>query len=187
MDITNLAGVLASLEGNQTTDINGVRTNNPLNVEVGDVGYGTVTASGGNKITVFPDPATGLAVGTSKLQGALSQAGSGGPYANATTLGQFLSVWAGNPGTGYINSASAALGFSPSTPISTVQAALGSAGAAASTPPGITGMGTDMGMDMGNALPVFDLSGGTVAGVPDGWLLVAGIAAVALVFWALAS
>lgn len=134
-DISTLAGILASLEGNGTTDING-RAANPLNIEIGNIGYGTITAAGGNQITVFPDVSTGMTEGISHLQSALAGAGSGsGPYGSVKTLGQFLSVWNGGNASAAA-SAAEQWGFSPDTPISQVQAALGDAGApVASLPP----------------------------------------------------
>lgn len=125
--ISTLASILSQLEGNGTTDING-RANNPLNVEIGDIGYGTIPAAGGNQITVFPDPQSGLSAGISHLQSALASVGSPGPYQNVQTFGQFLSVWAGNPSSSYVSTAAAAVGLSASTPISQAQAALGAFG-----------------------------------------------------------
>lgn len=133
-DINALAGILAHFEGNGTTDVNG-RAANPLNIEIGDIGYGTITAAGGNRITVFPDPDAGMAAGIAHLQSDLAGAGRGsGPYANVQTLGQFLRVWNGGNATA-ANAAAQQWGFSPDTPISQVQAAVGVQGVSTAVPP----------------------------------------------------
>lgn len=136
MSLQTLAATLAGLEGNGTSDING-RANNPLNIEAGNLGLGTITTSNGGQVTVYPSVSAGQAAGLSHLQAALASAGQPGPYQNVQTFADFLNVWAGNPGTGYITQAAASIGVTASTPIGQVQALLGLGGVTASS--GVSG------------------------------------------------
>lgn len=183
--IDSLATVLAHLEGNGTTDING-RSNNALNVELGDIGYGTITAAGGNKITVFPDATTGFATGTAHLQSALASAGTGtGPYANVTTLGQFLQVW--NGGNAHdAATAATAIGLSPSTPISQVQQQLLGGGAPATAMAIAMGSGIDDNSGSGDGSGLFTLVDSGSSGSDDTAIVIA-VGAGLLLLWLLLS
>jgi hypothetical protein len=195
MSLQTLAATLASLEGNGTTDING-RANNPLNVEAGNVGYGTITTSNGGQVTVYPSKAAGQAAGLSYLQSALASVGSTGPYQNVQTFGDFLAVWAGSPDSGYISQAAASIGATPSTPIGQVQAALGIGGGGALAGPtsDLGGMGGAQGPpdvpaaqgaieDGGSGGVLASLGANFTGDVNWGLVVIAGVAA--LVVWLL--
>jgi hypothetical protein len=57
----SLAAAIATAEGANVPGSIPQKANNPGNLELGDIGYGVLTAAGGEKITIFPDWSTDLA------------------------------------------------------------------------------------------------------------------------------
>lgn len=102
-----LATAIAQLEGGGFPG-----SNNPGNLELGDVGYGTLTAEGGNEITIFPDTPSGQAALLNQATGMLN--GTSTIYTPDMTIAQAASTYTGgNPNAG--NSWANSLGVSPNT------------------------------------------------------------------------
>lgn len=87
-------------------------TNNPGNLELGDQGFGTLTAAGGNQITVFPSLAEGQQALINQANAMIS--GSSTVYNPDETIAQAASTYTG----GNVNAASNwanSLGVSPNS------------------------------------------------------------------------
>jgi hypothetical protein len=112
------ADAIADEEGffNSTSNIP-QKANNPLDLELGDVGYGTMSAAGGQQITIFPTLTAGWAAAV-KLLG--KDIAGTKLYPAGESISQFMSTFtsgkSGNSGPG--NTVASDLGVDPSTPVS---------------------------------------------------------------------
>jgi len=101
--LPTIAASVARAEGANVPGSIPARANNPGDLELGDVGYGTLTAAGGNQITIFPDTATGEAALESQLSkmiyGGSSVYNPSMTLAEAGQLYSGSSTWAQNVGS----------------------------------------------------------------------------------------
>lgn len=115
--MSSLRDVIAQLEGFGQPGAIPTVANNPGNLELGNIGYGTITAGGGNQITVFPSETSGWAA----LDNQLNKIGAGksSVYTPDMSLSQFGTTYSGgNPNYG--SNLASMLGVSPSTPVGDV-------------------------------------------------------------------
>lgn len=113
--VDSLAQAIAREEGFNAGSV-GTSANNPGDLELGDVGYGTITAAGGNKITVFGS----LQDGWNALTNMLTKDVTGGSsvYTPNESINDFMTTYSGgNPNAG--QTTANILGVPASTPIST--------------------------------------------------------------------
>lgn len=97
------------------------RANNPLDLELGDQGYGTLSAAGGQKITVFPTLAAGWAAAVSQLTKDIAGTKL---YPAGESISQFMQMFTSgsntstSAGTNAGNQVANNLGVPSSTPVS---------------------------------------------------------------------
>jgi hypothetical protein len=116
-------------------------TNNPGDLELGDIGFGTYTAAGGQLITNFPT----LAAGQTALENQINLIASGASKAGYTpsmSIAQVGNLYTGSSSGAWANNVASALGITPDTnfaslvggaPTSSAAVAAGSAGASVDT------------------------------------------------------
>ena len=153
MATSPLAAALAQLEGFGQPSAIPTLANNPGDLELGDVGYGTTQAAGGNLITNFPT----LDAGWAALENQASKITSGTSplYPPGTTVQQAGTTYSGgNPAYG--QNLANATGVSPNTPVS--QLANGSNSSAPSSSPN-TGVLSWITNPLGNLFGVPTASG----------------------------
>jgi hypothetical protein len=116
-----LANALAKAEGYGIPGAIPTQANNPGDLELGDLGYGTIQAQGGNPITVFPDAASGMTALQAQAQAILT--GSSKYYGPDQTLSDIGTTYAG-PGEGqtWAGNVASILGTSPDTPVGQIPA-----------------------------------------------------------------
>ena len=88
-----LANAIANAEGFGKSDAVPTRANNPGDLEVGDVGYGTITAKGGQQITIFGNVGDGWARLNRQID--LIFSGRSRYYKPDETLNDFGSTYSG--------------------------------------------------------------------------------------------
>ena len=113
-----IAAAIASAEGYGPAGNIATRANNPGDLELGDIGYGTITASGGNKITVFPSADAGYAALQAQI-GKISSGQSTAGYTPGMSIAQVGNLYAGGS-SNWANNVASYLGVSPSTNFATV-------------------------------------------------------------------
>jgi hypothetical protein len=115
---SSLASAIAQLEGFGPQGNIPTLSNNPGDLEIGDVGYGTVQAAGGNKITVFGS----LQDGWSALENQINKIfnGTSAYYNPSTTIQQFGTTYSGGNQNYGVNLANK-LGVDPSATLGSVQ------------------------------------------------------------------
>lgn len=113
-----IAAAIASAEGYGHAGNIPTRANNPGDLEIGDIGYGTITASGGNKITVFPNAAAGYTALQNQVN-LISSGQSTAGYTPGMSIAQVGNLYAGGS-SNWANNVASYLGVSPSTNFSTV-------------------------------------------------------------------
>lgn len=132
--LTPLAQSIANAEGFGAS-ANNIPTlaNNPGDLENGDVGYGTITASGGNQITVYGS----LAEGAQALENQVAKIfnGTSAYYSPDMSLSDFGTTYSGG-NTNYGTTLANSLGVSPSTTLAQVQ------NGASASPASSSGAGT---------------------------------------------
>lgn len=101
-----IAAAIATAEGAPAS------TNNPGDLELGDIGYGTFAAAGGNQITNFPDEASGESALENQINAMVS--GSSSVYSPSMTLSQAGLIYSGGS-SNWANNVGAALGVDPDT------------------------------------------------------------------------
>lgn len=156
--LTPLASAIAQSEGYGVPGAIPTVANNPGNLELGDVGYGTANAAGGNQITIFGSLADGAAALENQLNKIFN--GTSSNYTPDMSLSQFGQIYSGgNPAYG--NQLASTLGVSPSTPLSQVQsqASASSASGTPSTSSWLTNpFGNLLGLTSSNPASAFTLS-----------------------------
>lgn len=115
MSTSPLASAIAQLEGFGAGDNIPTQSNNPGDLELGDIGYGTLTASGGNAITVFPDAASGWDALNNQIAKIFN--GTSNVYNPNMSVGDFGSTYSGN-NPSYGSNLASILGVAPNTPLS---------------------------------------------------------------------
>lgn len=128
---SSLANAISQLEGFGAPSAIPTLANNPGSLELGDQGYGTITAQGGQQITVFGS----LQDGWNALENQLNKIFNGtSQYYNPNqSLSQFGNIYSGgNPtyGTNLANK----LGVTPDTTLGQVQNQTASTGAPSGNP-----------------------------------------------------
>ena len=113
-----LAGAIAQAEGFGSPGAVPTVANNPGDLEIGDVGYGVTTAAGGNKITNFPDAATGYTALQNQINKITSGQSTAG-YTPAMSIAQVGQIYSGGSST-WANNVASALGVSPDTSFASV-------------------------------------------------------------------
>ncbi len=106
-----LAQAIAQAEGANVAGSIPSKANNPGDLELGDIGYGTITAAGGQKITIFPTLEAGLAA----LENQISLFASGqskAGYPAGATIEQVGAIYSGGSSS-WAQNVAAALGLSP--------------------------------------------------------------------------
>jgi hypothetical protein len=113
--IQQIANAIAAAEGYGPAGNIPTKANNPGDLCLGDVGYGTITSTGGEKITVFPDITTGW----NKLYNQIALWISGGSqyYNTSMTWAEIGAVWAG-PNTPWGQNVANALGVDVNSTLS---------------------------------------------------------------------
>lgn len=117
-----IASAIATAEGAPAS------TNNPGDLELGDIGYGTFSAAGGNQITNFPDEASGESALENQIN--LMVSGNSSVYSPSMTLSQAGLIYSGGS-SNWANNVGAALGVDPDT--TTLADLVSSSGAATSS------------------------------------------------------
>lgn len=110
--IATIAAAIAQAEGAGNPSAIPARANNPGDLELGDIGYGTLTAAGGNQITVFPSQAAGEAALEAQINKMVS--GSSTVYQPNMTISQAGAIYSGGSSNWAQNVASY-LGVDPDT------------------------------------------------------------------------
>jgi hypothetical protein len=130
-----LATAISGAEGFGGADTIPTRANNPGALELGDVGYGTLQAANGQKITVFGS----VQDGWNALQKQIDEIYSGGSqhYSPDTTLEEFGQKYSGGDGN-YGSRIASALGVDPSTTLGELQYSAASAGTGAAATGGVS-------------------------------------------------
>ena len=138
--LSPLAAAISQLEGYGASATNiPTLANNPGDLELGDIGYGTLTASGGNKITVFPTLAAGqaaLEAQVSKMENGGSSvytpsetiAQAGATYGGSSTYGQKLAQLLGVDSSASLSSLASGISGTSNTASSVVSAMAGGIG-----------------------------------------------------------
>lgn len=140
MNLGNLVQAIAQeeqglLNGQINPNTVGMSANNPINLEMGDIGYGTVTAAGGQELTIFPSLQAGYQAATNMVQSDVS--GNSSIYSPNMSLQQYMQTFTGGSATAG-NTVASILGVPSSTPISSFGQIAGSVqpNAASTTAPG---------------------------------------------------
>lgn len=111
--MSTLADAIAIAEGYGQPGAIPTAANNPGDLALGDIGYGTM----GQGITVFPTQQAGQAALDNQLS--LIQSGGSQYYSPNETISQMGNTWSGgNPD--WANNVASALGVSPNTPINSL-------------------------------------------------------------------
>lgn len=119
--IDSLAQAIARSEGFNAGSV-GTSANNPGNLELGDVGYGTVAAANGNNLTVFGSLQDGWKALTNVLNKDVS--GQSSIYDPNESLDSFMNTYSGGNANAGSNVAGF-LGVPGSTPISSFGGSIG--------------------------------------------------------------
>src|ERR1700722_17245939 len=119
LSIDSLIAAIAQGEGANTPGTIPNSTGNLTDLEIGDIGYGTVSAAGGNQITSFGGD---TALGTSEAEGYIGDEvyNEQNGLSPSLTLGQYLQQWetGSNSGGGTLqNNVPSILGIPASTPL----------------------------------------------------------------------
>lgn len=120
MSLNSLAQAIAQEEqglvnGSLNSNTVGMSANNPLNLEMGDIGYGTATAAGGQQLTIFASLQDGWDAATNMLNKDVS--GNSSIYSPNMTLQEYMNTFTGgNQNAG--NTVASILNVPSSTPIS---------------------------------------------------------------------
>jgi hypothetical protein len=125
------AAAIAQAEGYKPGTIP-YAANNPGDLELGDIGYGTISASGGNKITVFPSAAAGAAALENQI-GLMTSGTSKAGYNPGMSIAQVGQLYSGGS-SAWANNVAAALGVSPDTNFAAAASGAGSQTPQAATP-----------------------------------------------------
>lgn len=123
---SSLANAISQLEGFGAPSAIPTLANNPGSLELGDQGYGTITAQGGQQITVFGS----LQDGWTALENQLGKIfnGTSSYYTPNQTLQQFGNIYSGGNPT-YGNNLASKLGVDPNTTLGQVQGSASSSAA----------------------------------------------------------
>ena len=113
--LSPLSSAIAQAEGYGVSGAIPTLANNPGNLELGNLGYGTMNAAGGQQITVFPSAQAGATALENQVQAALN--GSSANYNPNMSLSQFGNIYSGG-NSAYGNTLASILGVSPNTPLS---------------------------------------------------------------------
>jgi hypothetical protein len=116
---TPLANAIANAEGFGKDSSIPTRANNPGDLELGNVGFGTVTARGGQQITVFGSVSDGWAALNNQISKIFS--GRSRYYKPEMSLQEFGSIYSGGSRT-YGANLAAFLGLTPDAPLSQANA-----------------------------------------------------------------
>jgi hypothetical protein len=139
-NLQSLANAIAQQEGYGAGNNIPTVANNPGSLELGDQGYGTLSAAGGQQITVFGSIEDGYNALLNQLSLAVN--GQSANYSPNATLSQFGTTYSGG-NTSYGNSLAQIMGVAPSTTLAQLAGGTttsGGAGATQSTTPtSITG------------------------------------------------
>jgi hypothetical protein len=107
-----LADAIANAEGANVAGSIPARANNPGDLELGDIGYGTITAAGGQKITVFPSLSAGMAALENQIALIASGQSKAGYPANGS-IADVAAVYTGGSGSSWAQNVASALGLTP--------------------------------------------------------------------------
>lgn len=116
---TTLASAITQLEGFGAGNNIPTIALNPGSLELGDIGYGTITAANGQQITVFNSLSDGQAALNNQLD--LATSGNSKYYSPDMSIADFGTIYSGG-NSSYGNNLASLLGVDPSTPISAVNA-----------------------------------------------------------------
>lgn len=119
LDFSGLEQAIAKAEGFFGPSSNvAVQANNPGDLELGDLGFGTTAAAGGQQITNYPS----IDAGWTALDQQIGSIFSGGSskYSPSMTLTQFGQTYTGSQSPAYGNTLASLLGVDPSTTLSQV-------------------------------------------------------------------
>lgn len=135
--MASLANAIANAEGYGQPNAIPTLANNPGDLVLGDMGYGTL----GQRITVFPTSQAGYAALNNQI--GLMQSGQSSVYSPNETIAQVGQSWA-NGDTNWANNVSQSLGVSPNTPLSSLPSSSGGTGIS-STPTIFSGLASGLG------------------------------------------
>ena len=124
--LSPLGQAIATAEGANSV------TNNPGNLELGDIGYGTWQAAGGQQITIFPT----LAAGQAALENQINKIASGtstAGYNPSMSIAQVGALYSGSSNGNWANNVANALGVTTGTNFASLAGSAGSS-AVPSTP-----------------------------------------------------
>jgi hypothetical protein len=141
-NLQSLANAIAQQEGYGAGNNIPTVANNPGSLELGDQGYGTLSAAGGQQITVFGSIEDGYNALLNQLSLAVN--GQSANYSPNATLSQFGTTYSGG-NTSYGNSLAQIMGVAPSTTLAQLAGGTttsGGAGATQSTTP-VSATGTN--------------------------------------------
>lgn len=109
---SELAAAIAQAEGYNVPGSIPARANNPGNLENGNIGYGTITAAGGQQITIYPPGDAGMAALENQIN--LMVSGQSSNYTPDMSIAQVGSIYSGDSSGTWANNVASALGVSPS-------------------------------------------------------------------------
>ena len=174
--LSPLGQAIATAEGANSV------TNNPGNLELGDIGYGTWQAAGGQQITIFPT----LAAGQAALENQINKIASGtstAGYNPSMSIAQVGTIYSGSSNGNWANNVASALGVTTDTNFASLAGGQVGSGGSASSAPSPQPLTPDP-----NSSDLTDFSGllgGSDSSSASAWLY-AGLAAAALgIAWAI--
>ena len=124
--LSPLGSAIATAEGANPV------TNNPGNLEMGDIGYGTWQAAGGQQITIYPTLAAGQAALENQINLIASGTSTAG-YSPSMSIAQVGALYSGSSNGNWANNVANALGVTTGTNLASLAGSAGSS-AVPSTP-----------------------------------------------------
>jgi hypothetical protein len=133
LNLSDLGNAIGTAEGFGVPNAIPTLANNPGDLEIGDIGYGTM----GQGITVFPDAQSGTNALNSQLASIFN--GNSNNYNPNMTIAQMGQTWAGGGqgSTNWSNNVSNSLGASPSSTLSSLFGSNPSVGSTTSSGGGV--------------------------------------------------
>ena len=112
------AAAIAQAEGYGIAGNIPTTANNPGDLVLGNIGYGTTGAAGGVQITNFPNPAAGYAALQNQIN-AIDR-GTSTVYPAGATIAQVSNIYSGSTSGAWGNNVASILGVTPDTPFSAI-------------------------------------------------------------------
>ena len=112
---SELASAIAQAEGYGPSTNIATLANNPGNLVIGDIGYGTITAAGGIRITKFATAAAGWAALQNQIDLIASGSSSLYPNGDSMSIAQVGAIYSGDSSGTWAKNVASILGVDPSS------------------------------------------------------------------------